>query len=391
MSARARCPANSSRSRPPPGACWPRRSSSPVDVPGFARAAMDGYRGPRRGHVRRRSLQPARARSRRRGLARPAVRRDGRAGPGGADHDRCAAARRGRRGADGRDRAELEPGGTRVLAREAVSPGRHVGRVGEDVAKGREVLPAGRRLRPQDVGLLASIGAGTVRVVRRPRVAILVTGNELLPPGQRPRVTGSSIATRRCSRPWSPATAASAWPVRYLPDDYAAVRDAIRDADADVVLVSGGSSVGAEDHARARWRSSANWRCTAWRCGRQRRRARLRLAAAHCLPAARQPGLVPVRLRPVRGPGGAAARRAGVGAALPQGVAAAGGEDRLGGRPRRLRARDGSRTGRATPIAVSGASILSTTVAADGFVLVDATARDMRRARRWRCGCTMSE
>ena len=38
-------------------------------------------------------------------------------------------------------------------------------------------------------------------------------------------------------------------PVRYLPDDYAAVRDAIRDADADVILVSGGSSVGAEDHA----------------------------------------------------------------------------------------------------------------------------------------------
>ena len=74
----------------------------------------------------------------------------------------------------------------RVLAREPVSPGRHVGRVGEDVAKGREVLAVGRRLRPQDVGLLASIGVSRAAVVRRPRVAVLVTGNELLPSGSAP-------------------------------------------------------------------------------------------------------------------------------------------------------------------------------------------------------------
>src|SRR5262249_39129494 len=137
----------------------------------------------------------------------------------------------------------------RVLALEAVSPGRHVGRVGEDVAKGRAVLPAGRRLRPQDIGLLASIGVAVVGVVRRPRVAILVTGNELLPPGMIPR-------DYRIVDSNSPMLAAlvvrdggDCLPVRYLKDDYEAVRDAIRDADADVILVSGGSSVGSEDHA----------------------------------------------------------------------------------------------------------------------------------------------
>src|SRR5262245_16329716 len=145
--------------------------------------------------------------------------------------------------------AELEPDGTRVLAREAVSPGRHVGRVGEDVAKGREVLPAGRRLRPQDVGLIASVGVGTVSVVRRPRVAVLVTGDEMLPPGSTPE--GFRIVDSN-----SPMLAAlvardggECLPVRYLADRYEAVRDAIRDATADVLLISGGSSVGKEDHA----------------------------------------------------------------------------------------------------------------------------------------------
>ena len=139
--------------------------------------------------------------------------------------------------------------GNRVLAREAVAPGRHVGRVGEDVTAGREVLAAGRRLRPQDVGLVAAVGVGTVAVVRRPRVALLVTGDELLPPGAVP--SGYQIVDSN-----SPMLAAlvtrdggECLPARYLPDRFEAVRDAIRDADADLVLVSGGTSVGQEDHA----------------------------------------------------------------------------------------------------------------------------------------------
>jgi molybdopterin molybdotransferase len=138
-----------------------------------------------------------------------------------------------------------------ILVPVPVAIGKHVVYAGEDVAKGSAVLPAGRRLRPQDVGLLASIGAATVRAVRRPRVAILVTGNELLPPGAAPdgfRIVDSN----------SPMLAALAardgadvLPVRRLPDDFAAIRDAVHaaSAEADVVFVSGGTSVGAEDHA----------------------------------------------------------------------------------------------------------------------------------------------
>src|SRR5262249_3127642 len=73
-----------------------------------------------------------------------------------------------------------------LAAVDPLPPGRHVGRLGEDVAAGTRVLSAGRRLRPQDAGLLASIGVGSVHVVRRPRVAALITGDELLPPGSMP-------------------------------------------------------------------------------------------------------------------------------------------------------------------------------------------------------------
>ncbi len=76
---------------------------------------------------------------------------------------------------------------TRILALHEVSPGRHVARPGEDIAAGTLVLPRGRRLRPQDVGVLVSIGVCAVPVIRAPRVRIVVTGNELLPPGSRPQ------------------------------------------------------------------------------------------------------------------------------------------------------------------------------------------------------------
>ncbi|HEX4609889.1 MAG TPA: molybdopterin molybdotransferase MoeA [Urbifossiella sp.] len=144
---------------------------------------------------------------------------------------------------------QAETRGDVMTPRGAVAAGKHVGRVGEDVAAGREVLPAGRVLRPQDVGLLASIGVGTVAVVRRPRVAILVTGDELLPPGSVP----DGVRIVDSNSPMLAALAArdggTCEPARYLPDHFETIRDAIRDAPADVVLVSGGTSVGTEDHA----------------------------------------------------------------------------------------------------------------------------------------------
>ena len=76
--------------------------------------------------------------------------------------------------------------GARISVHEAMPVGRHIGRAGEDVVRGTVVLPAGRVLRPQDLGVLSGLGIGTVTAVRRPIVTIVITGDELLPPGTPP-------------------------------------------------------------------------------------------------------------------------------------------------------------------------------------------------------------
>ena len=144
--------------------------------------------------------------------------------------------------------AAEEAGGLLKVA-EPVVPGKNVGRVGEDVPVGRTVLPAGRVLRPQDLGLLSSIGVGRVEVVRRPRVAILVTGDEILPPGSTPVgyriVDSNSVVLRALVR----RDEGEPLPTNHLPDRPDAIRAAMAATDWDVLLVSGGTSVGREDHA----------------------------------------------------------------------------------------------------------------------------------------------
>jgi molybdopterin molybdotransferase len=136
----------------------------------------------------------------------------------------------------------------RIVALSAVSPGKNVGQRGEDIAKGTTVLAAGRLLRPQDLGVLSSIGVSEVRVARHPRVRLLITGNELLPAGTRP--AGYQITD--ANGPLLSALVERDGGIVDFPgivrDDAEAVLAAMR-ADADVVIVSGGSSVGIEDHA----------------------------------------------------------------------------------------------------------------------------------------------
>jgi molybdopterin molybdotransferase len=140
------------------------------------------------------------------------------------------------------------PGSSRVEALAAVSPGKNVGRRGEDIARGTTVLERGRTLRPQDLGVLSSIGVSEVSVVRRPRVRLAITGNELLPAGSSPR--GYSIAD--ANGPMLTALAERDGAVvdfpGLVPDDSNAILAALT-SDADIVLVSGGSSVGIEDLA----------------------------------------------------------------------------------------------------------------------------------------------
>ena len=129
-----------------------------------------------------------------------------------------------------------------------VSAGKHFGAIGEDVRSGSLVLSAGRSLRPQDIGVLSSIGCSSVQVIRRPIVRILITGNELLPSGTRPH--GYQIADANGPMLHSLVSRDGGLPVMsaLVPDDRESLIAALAEP-ADVVLVSGGSSVGLEDHA----------------------------------------------------------------------------------------------------------------------------------------------
>jgi molybdopterin molybdotransferase len=219
---------------------------SRVNVPGFPRAAMDGYA------VRAADTFGAEPDSPLLltlvGECRPGAAFGGTVSPGQAVRVMTGAPIPA--GADAVLMAEAaeERDGV-ILVREAVTPGRHVGRVGEDVTVGAEILPAGRFLRPQDLGLLAAIGEATVRVVRRPRVAILVTGNELLPPGSTPEGVRIIDSNSPMLVAFVDRDGGLSEPIVYLKDEYEALKTAIRDSAAEVVLVSGGSSVGKEDFA----------------------------------------------------------------------------------------------------------------------------------------------
>jgi len=153
-------------------------------------------------------------------------------------------------GADAVVKAEVceEEGGI-VSISEAVAPQKNVGAIGEDIRRGEVVLSRGRRLRPQDAGLLSSIGRAEISCVRAPRVRLVVTGDELLPPGSSP--SGSQIVDSNSVvlRGLIARDGGSSLPFEILPDIPERIRQAMASDDADVVLVSGGTSVGQEDHA----------------------------------------------------------------------------------------------------------------------------------------------
>ena len=153
-------------------------------------------------------------------------------------------------GADAVVKAEVceEEGGI-VSISEAVAPRKNVGAIGEDISRGDAVLAVGRRIRPQDAGLLASIGRASIECVRRPRVRLVITGDELLPAGSVPHgsqiVDSNSVVLRALIA----RDGGLALPFEILPDVPELIRGAMADEEADVVLVSGGTSVGQEDHA----------------------------------------------------------------------------------------------------------------------------------------------
>ena len=154
-----------------------------VDVPGFARAAMDGYAVRGEDTFGASAYEPVE-------LALVGESLPGRPAEATVSAGRAVRVMTGAPlpvGADAVAIAEVcsERDG-RVSVSDAFAPGKNVGVQGEDIRRGERVLARGRRLRPQDAGLLASIGVASVSCVRRPRVRLVVTGDELLPVGSRP-------------------------------------------------------------------------------------------------------------------------------------------------------------------------------------------------------------
>lgn len=124
-----------------------------------------------------------------------------------------------------------------------------MGHVGEDIARGSTALAAGRRLRPQDAGLAASLGLAQLQVVRRPRVRLLVTGNEVRAPGTPKGPSEIYDANSVTLRGLVARDGGLLESHQRLGDDPQIIAQALAAPGADVVLISGGSSVGAEDHA----------------------------------------------------------------------------------------------------------------------------------------------
>lgn len=132
------------------------------------------------------------------------------------------------------------------------TPGQWIRRRGEDVQQGSVVLAAGTRLDAASLGLAASVGAATLDVARRPRVALFSTGDELVMPGE-PLKPGAIYNSNRFTlRGLLQGLGCEVLDLGIVPDRLEATRDALRRAarDCDLILTSGGVSVGEEDHLR---------------------------------------------------------------------------------------------------------------------------------------------
>ncbi|MDO8890284.1 MAG: molybdopterin molybdotransferase MoeA [Sulfurimicrobium sp.] len=148
---------------------------------------------------------------------------------------------------------DCTPDGDMVVIRKIPHHGENIRRAGEDIAAGSEVLPAGVRIRPQEMGLIASIGLADVPVYRKLRVALFFTGDEIVMPGE-PLAEGEIYNSNRYTLlGLLEGMGCSVTDYGIVPDSLEATVDVLEKAwhEADLILTSGGVSVGEEDHVKA--------------------------------------------------------------------------------------------------------------------------------------------
>ncbi|RLE33431.1 molybdopterin molybdenumtransferase MoeA [Candidatus Acetothermia bacterium] len=220
---------------------------APEDLPGFPRAIMDGYAVRAADTFGATEGNPAR-------LALVGEVRVGQPPPGPLGSGEAMAIPTGGFLPEGADAVVMvedteAPDPKTVLVFSPVAPGESVIGPRDDIAAGTRLFSRGHRLRPQDVGALMGLGLTAVPVVRAPRAAIVATGEEIVPPDARPepgQVRDINSYTLQCL-----LADAGAEPLLrgIVPDTAEDLRDALERAleEADLVVISGGSSVGTRD------------------------------------------------------------------------------------------------------------------------------------------------
>jgi len=133
-----------------------------------------------------------------------------------------------------------------------VREGDHIRRAGEDIVEGSEVMSAGQKLRPQDLGLIASVGVANIKVFKKIKVAIFSTGDELLTPGD-PVEPGKIYNSNRYTLTGLlQKVGCEIIDLGCIQDDLDATVEAIKQAakQADLIMTTGGVSVGEEDYIK---------------------------------------------------------------------------------------------------------------------------------------------
>jgi molybdopterin molybdotransferase len=142
--------------------------------------------------------------------------------------------------------------GDHVTVNHAPQPGEWIRRVGEDIHAGSVILPAGARLRGQELGLAASVGLAVLPVLRKPRIAVFFTGDELAMPGETLRPGAIYNSNRFTLRGLLENLGCEIVDYGIVPDSLEATRATLREAAKhnDLIITSGGVSVGEEDHIK---------------------------------------------------------------------------------------------------------------------------------------------